>query len=64
MSTVYTIGNGKRHQCAMRADGVWFVRSMWRGEWGKWQEHGRTKPYEFGMYIAPRMGAAKLPPSD
>lgn len=61
MTTIYTIGNGKRTQCAMRDDGVWFVRSKWRDVWGAWREHGRKKPYEFGMYIAPRAGSARLP---
>lgn len=64
---VYTVGNGKRHQYAMREDGMWFARSRkfdlrdgW--VWGEWKPHGRSKPYEFGMYLAPRMGLARLPP--
>lgn len=61
MSAVYTIGNGKRHQFAKRQDGTWFVRSFWRGQWGKWMQHGPKKPYEFGMYLVPHASAARLP---
>lgn len=61
MSIVYTVGNGKRTQCAMRADGVWFVRTWWHRSWGKWMEHGKQRPFEFGMYKAPRCGNAVLP---
>lgn len=62
MTTLYTIGNGKRNQFAMRADGVWFVRSRWHGGWSKWREHGAKRPFEFGMYIVPGNRQAKLPP--
>lgn len=61
MSTIYTVGNGKRTQFAKRDDGVWFVRKTFKGQWGKWIEHGRTIPYATGYYIAPRCGCAKLP---
>lgn len=62
MSTIYTVGDGKRTQCAQRqADGVWFIRRKWRGQWGKWTEVGRQRPFEFGMYKAPRCGNAVLP---
>lgn len=64
MSTIYTIGNGKRTQFAMRADGVWFVRTRWRDQWSKWRENGTRRPFEFGMYIAPHCGCAKLPGGD
>lgn len=58
---IYTVGNGKRTQCAMRVDGVWFMRTRWRNGWSKWREHGTRRPFEFGMYLAPRMGKAVLP---
>jgi len=58
---IYTVGNGQRTQVAMRADGVWFVRHMWRGRWGKWDSVGKKRPFEFGMYEAPRAGLARLP---
>lgn len=61
MTTIYTIGNGERTQIARRADGVWFTRQRWRGVWGKWQAVGIKRPYEFGMYPAPRSGKARLP---
>lgn len=61
MTTIYTIGNGERTQIAQRADGVWFTRQKWRGAWGKWMSVGRKRPFEFGMYRAPRMGKARLP---
>lgn len=60
-AAIYTIGNGKRTQMAMRADGVWFVRTRWRNGWSKWREHGTKRPYEFGMYKAPGCGVAHLP---
>lgn len=58
---IYTIGNGKRHQFAKRADGVWFVRGRFREHWTKWVEHGRSKPHEFGMYLALPVRLARLP---
>lgn len=61
MTTIYTVGNGERTQIAQRADGVWFMRQKWHGVWGKWQSVGRKRPFEFGMYQAPRMGKARLP---
>jgi len=61
MTTIYTVGDGKRTQVARRDDGVWFVRKTWRGVWGKWEEYGVKRPFEFGMYPAPRAGKARLP---
>jgi hypothetical protein len=58
---IYTVGDGKRTQCARREDGVWFVRSKWHGLWGAWREHGSKCPYEFGKYLAPHAGKARLP---
>lgn len=61
---IYTIGNGQRTQLAQREDGVWFVRTRWRGMWSKWRESGPKCPYEFGKYLAPRAGKARLPNGD
>lgn len=58
---IYTIGDGTRTQMAQREDGVWFTRSKWRGLWGKWYEVGKHRPFDFGMYLAPGMGKARLP---
>lgn len=58
---VYTVGDGKRTQCAQREDGVWFIRRSFKGQWGKWDECGRRRPFETGMYLAPRAGKARLP---
>lgn len=58
---IYTVGDGTRTQLAMRSDGMWFVRRKWRGVWGKWMSAGRRCPYEFGKYLAPGAGHAKLP---
>lgn len=58
---IYTIGDGTRTQLAQREDGVWFIRTRFRGMWGSWREHGRKCPYEFGKYIAPGAGKARLP---
>lgn len=58
---VYTVGNGENTQFAQRDDGIWFVRKKWKGQWAKWVEHGRSRPYNFGCYLAPRAGKARLP---
>lgn len=58
---IYTVGDGTRTQIAMRQDGVWFIRSKWRGVWGKWKDVGTKRPFLTGMYLAPRCGKAKLP---
>lgn len=58
---IYTVGDGKRTQLAKREDGVWFRRRSFKGQWGKWEEMGRQRPYETGMYLAPRTGKARLP---
>ncbi len=58
---IYTVGNGENTQFAQRGDGVWFVRKKWKGQWAKWVEHGRTRPYDCGCYLAPRAGKARLP---
>lgn len=58
---IYTIGDGTRTQMAQRVDGMWFIRTKWRGLWGKWRECGPKKPFLFGMYVAPNAGKARLP---
>lgn len=59
---IYTVGDGRRHQWAMREDGTWFVRTRWRGHWSKWRDVGTKRPFEFGMYLVPNLGKAHLPP--
>lgn len=59
---IYTVGDGKRNQWAMRDDGVWFVRSKWRRGWSKWRDIGTRRPFEFGMY--PTGHKAHLPPME
>ena len=61
MTTIYTIGEGKRTQFAKREDGIWFIRTAWRKGWTAWREFGKRCPYDFGKYQAPGAGKARLP---
>lgn len=60
-NAIYTVGNGQRTQFAMRHDGMWFMRTRFNNQWGKWLQHGRTRPYDCGVYLAPGAGKARLP---
>lgn len=58
---IYTVGDGKRTQIAMRDDGVWFIRTWERGQfWTAWKRCAK-RPYEFTAYIDNRAGNARLP---
>lgn len=63
MTTIYTVGDGKRTQFAKRdEDGMWFIRTKYRDHWAKWMVSGKQRPFDFGVYAAPGVGCAKLPP--
>lgn len=57
---IYTIGDGTRTQMALRDDGVWFMRTKWRGLWQRWEPQVR-RPYAIGAYIDRKAGNAVLP---
>lgn len=58
---IFTIGQGKRYQFAMREDGVWFKRSKdHRNMWGKWLPTG-SKNRPDAIWYHPGAGRANLP---
>lgn len=59
---IYSIGNGKRTQVAMRDDGVWFERFHRENKpgWGKWHRTPDDKRPMHAWYN-PSAGKAKLP---
>jgi hypothetical protein len=61
-SRIYLVGDGKSTQCAMRADGVWFVRRTISNTkfWGKWLKQD-DRPFEFSAYLDPKGSMAVLP---
>jgi hypothetical protein len=58
---IYRIGDGRRKQCAMREDGVWFVRGkrINKPGWTRWAYHGMVRP--LGAWYDPLSGKARLP---
>lgn len=61
---IYAVGQADATQCAMRDDGVWFIRRRnLRMLWGAW-ERCKTRPYEFGTWVDKRAGNAQLPGDD
>lgn len=63
MHPIFSIGDGRRRQCAMREDGVWFERSRVefrgrRAHWSKWVQIPRRPDH---AWYNPAAGRARLP---
>lgn len=63
MSQIFNIGDGKRRQCAMREDFVWFERTRVLAPLPHWSAWSRTpgghRPAH--SWYDPTQGAARLP---